>query len=528
MMMRSYAGPLVLSLAIVLFILVLQFLARYVDDIFGKGVGGMMILKVFMYASATLLTMALPLSILMASLMAVGNMGERYELAAIKSAGISLVRLVKPMTLMTVLITLFSMYFSFYMVPKSNLKLFSLIYDLSKVKPSFALSAGHFYGGLDGYVIYIADKNSETDMLYKIKIYDHSEDTRRGNFKVLVADSARMAKEESGRFMTMRLFSGVNHQEYAKKQGEPNKMSYSRSYFDTLEYHFPLTGFDLDHSTKIQLSPHRYMKDIVQLYLAIDSMKVRGENHLSKLGDYMAPILMVDSFTVLGIRPVRRADTLRLLPTEKTNQPIRPKIQQFAGEKIPDPPVPENKAVRRDTTPAFYKIPVIAFTTDSTKVKHMWEYFPYVKQADILAKALNDARTLKNYTKFTWEKVEDEKDKERRYATEFYTRLLLPIACLVFLLIGAPLGAIIRKGGLGVPAIVSILFFILFYVLMIQGKKLAHDGIWPEWVGVFLPLWVIFPMGIILTWMAATDSNILDINQWKIFFGRISGIFGKS
>ncbi|MCB9230216.1 MAG: LptF/LptG family permease [Bacteroidia bacterium] len=463
---RSFLGPFMVGFSVVLFVLVLQFLARYLDEILGKGVDAILLGKVFLYACGTLVPMALPLAVLLSSLMTLGNMGERYELAAIKSSGISLYQLVKPMTFFVMILTLFSLHFSFYVLPKSNLKLFSLIFDLSKVKPTFAISPGHFYSGIDGFTIHTSDVDQKRDMLYKVKIYDHSDKKRRGNYKVILADSARMYSHHNGAVITMQLFSGVNHEEYPVKRGEPNQFSYGRTYFDSLNFHFQLKGFDFEETGTLRMSPHQYMKDIHELSAAVDSLKIKERLSYLKLMDYMMPIIRVDSTVA---------------------------IDDTVGKPEPG----------------------------KTKI---WQYFDEDQQLDIVSKALNQARTVKNYASFTFDKAKDEATRKRKYHIEYYSRIAMPLSCLIFLIIGAPLGAIIRKGGIGMPVLISVLFFIFFYVMTIQGKKFARDEIMPVWLGVFLPLFMLAPIGILLTYQSTTDSKLMSLSTWQNFF---EGLFGR-
>lgn len=458
LVIRAFIGPFFTGFAIVLFILVIQFVAPYLEDIVGKNLPRDVIWQVFFYPSIMLVTLALPLAVLLSSLMTLGNMGEKYELAAIKSAGISVWKIVKPMAAVTLLVVAFSMYFSFYIVPKANMKFFSLLFDVTRVKPSFIIRPGHFYRGIDGYVIHCADKNDDRNLLYGIKIYDHSDKKRKGNYKIVAADSARMLGSVEGNFITMQLFSGVSHEEYPEKRGKSNKFQYGRYYFDTLNFHFQLSGFEMDpENDRVGLSPHHYMKNIHQLAAAVDSVNDKRLAVRDKLPGYMKPVFKMDS----SFLETQTIDTMPRAPGNVVNT------------------------------------------------------FPNTMHAQILGRAVNNARTAKNYVKFTRDKMEDERKKMLRYRIEYATRWMLPVSVIAFLLIGAPLGSIIRKGGIAIPAIISIFFFILFYILMIQGKKFAQDDILPAWIGVMLPCIVLYPVGILLVYQAATDSALLDLALWR-------------
>ena len=273
LVLRSWIGPLMVAFSVILFVLVLQFLSKYQDELFGKGLSTFVLIKVFGYACLTLVNLALPLAILLSSLLTMGNLGERYELAAMKSSGISLFQSIRPLTYGATLLTIGSLLFSFYVVPTANLKLFTLLHDMGQVKPSFALRENQFYSDIDGLVIHVREINRETDALYKIKIYDHSE--RMGNNRVTLADSGKMIPAQTLGYLSMNLYHGVTHEEVPKKPGEKEKAQYQRFYFDSLRYQVQMAGFDLEESDGSVLSRHQYMKPIEVLYHSADSMEQR-------------------------------------------------------------------------------------------------------------------------------------------------------------------------------------------------------------------------------------------------------------
>lgn len=521
LIIRSFIRPFVAAFAIILFILVLQFLSKYIDDIFGKGIDSVTIARVFLFSSMTLVTLALPLAILQASLMTMGNLGETYELAAIKSSGTGLFKLMRPLTTVTIFITIGALVFSFYVIPIANLKLFTLLYDLGKVKPSFALEAGHFYRDIEGLVIHIADKDQDRDMLYKIKIYDHSNEI--GNLKVTVADSGLMVPNSDSRYLYMTLFNGSSWEDIPQNRVKEKVYQYKRFYFDTLDFKVDLAGFNLEESDKNTFRPHHYMKNIHELSSAVDSLERRIEDIKIDLGKYINKFLVFEQpkpDTAKGKFPPRPPDP----PSSRkgrigknlSNLPdsIRKKIElndslskaRIAREEAAIPDVDLDTIVQPDTS------------------KLTAEWFPDEKRIEIMNKALHNARAIKNYTVIIKDRMEREELKKRKFSIEYNYRFALPISCLVFLFLGAPLGAIIRKGGLGFPMIFSVLFFIVFYILMIQGRKFARDEILPVWMGVWLPVLVMFPFAILFTWQSATDSRILSMAWYYKNIGRLRKI----
>lgn len=483
LILSSWIGPLLVAFSVILFILVLQFLSKYLDDLFGKGFETIVLVKVFVYSCITLVTMALPLAVLLSSLLTMGNMGERYELAAIKSSGIGLFRIMRPLTNGTAVITIAALLFSFYVVPIANLKLFTMLYDLSKVKPSFALKEGHFYSDIDGMVIHVGGIDRQKDVLYKIKIFDHTD--KVGNNRITLADSGVMVPAGGTGYLQMTLFEGVIHEEIPKKPGSgtPDDQ-YHRFYFDTLDYQVGMAGFNLEESESNTFAPHQYMKDIHALYHSTDSMAKRLDGYQEDLDQYILKYTHVDTSLTPGERHNLAFDTTHFEPDG---------------------------------------------VIEADLAKPVFEWFPEVESEELINRTTQHCRAVKNYTTIIQERLDRENLKIRKFDMEIHNRYALPISCLVFLFLGAPLGAIIRKGGVGMPVIISIGFFIVFYILMIQGRKFARDEILPVWVGIWLPVLLMAPMAIFFTWTSARDSAILYSSgwwkAWKFLFGWIR--FGK-
>lgn len=436
------------------------------EDLFGKGLSGIVIFKVFFFASASLIVLALPLAILLSSLMTMGNLGENYELAAIKASGISLVRTVSGMFYVTVAVTIFSLLISFYVIPRANLKLYSLLYDVQQVKPAMVLRPGSFYKGIDGYVIRITDKDVEREMLYDIMVFDHTDPAGKG--REVHADSGIMEISPDKIFMRMMLFHGVSHEELAAEAGKPDSKRYVRYKFDTLMYRFDLAGFGLEKTEEHRFAKHQLMLTLPELLHAIDSLEEVSTKTKSKMNDYMQPYIKVDS-------------------------------------TITFKEVPPDRDVQAGVVSAF----------------------PEENRREIMNRAVNNARAIQNYSQFLDTKLINEAADLRDHQIEVHLKLSLPISCLIFLLIGAPLGAIIRKGGIGMPVIVSVLFFILFYVLMIQGKKFAKNDVLPVFVGVWLPVLVLAPIAAFLTRQATTDRRILESSALGSWFRKFLIQMGK-
>jgi len=480
---RSWLGPFLASFFVLVFILMLPFVTQYRDEIFGKGLETVVLLKVFGLATLNAIPMALPLAILLSTLITMGNLGERYELAAMKANGISLIKIMRPLILGTGILMFSLLAFNFYIYPQVNQKLFTLVYDLGQLKPSFALKEGHFYNGVDGLVIHTKEINRETDMLYGVKIYDHTE--KVGNNRITLADSGIMVPSTQVGQLTMSLYRGVVHEESAKKPGKPAGTTYSRFYFDTLQYRVDLTGFELDESEGTVLAKHHLTCDIHQLYYSADSMTDRLAGIEEDLDIY------IDKYT-------------HLEPQEIPEQEKRPHAVDTL-EFEPDGVI----------------------LADANTEVNSW--FPDLPAHEIVTKALQTSRAVKNYSNIIQERLDREGERRRKFIMELDRRYAGPFACLVFLFIGAPLGAIVRKGGIGLPVIFCIIFFVIFYILQINGNKLAKDGIIDPAIGIWLPAMVLSPIAIWFTYSSMTDSPLLYMTGWRRFTRGVLWVvtFGK-
>ncbi len=460
LVLLSFLPNFTVSFAVALFVLVLQFIAKYQDDIFGKGFSSVLIAKLFGYASFQLSVLALPLGILVGSLMTLGRLGENYELSAIKASGISLQRVIYPIFIATLILTGISFSFTTYVIPWSNLKLYSLLYDLSNAKPEFTLKPGSYYKGIDGYAIRILDRTPE-GTLKDVHIYDHS--ANRGNLNVLIADSAYMEVNEDYMYLKMTLFNGKRYEEVYPEDGKPNSFAHSTFYFDKMIHYFDLSGFKLERTDEKLFSSHQYMLNILEIKSAVDSLKIINDSLKVEAKNYLEPLI-------------------------------------HWQESLP----------LNDTT--HYEI---------IKYDKITDLIEKSQREIVIAKAQNNMRSIKNFLEFAIIRHGQEKTTLNKFEYEMFNKYTMPIACLIMLFIGAPLGAIIRKGGMGLPTIVSIAFFIVFYVLLSYGKKMSRDDVLSAFMGASLPALVMVPMAIFITFQASSDSKLFDLHAWKLFFSKI-------
>ncbi len=462
--MRSYLGPLVMTFFIALFILLMQFLWKYIDDLVGKGLEWYVIAQLLFYASSTFVPLALPLAILLSSLMTFGNLGEHYELVAMKAAGISLRKIMMPLIGLSIIISVIAFYFSNNVLPIANLKFKSLLYDVREQKLALDIKEGIFYNGLDGFVIRIGKKEKEGNILRDIMIYDHRD--KKGNINVTVADSGKMELTRDGLNLLFYLYSGYNYSDLTSDQRSNRETNpFQRVKFREQIRKFNLVDFKMSRTNEDLFKNNYSMLNLRQLHKAEDSLVTHLRQYEKQIPVYMLNNLyfysVVDSTKLAGFKP---------------------------------------------TEP---------YTDDLLRGYNKDEKISLLNQA--MDRARRSRVNLENYE-------QDKDDRSKliyKHQAEWHRKFTLSFACFVLFFIGAPLGAIIRKGGLGLPVVVSILFFVLFHIISITGEKAVKSGVIDANIGMWIAPMVLLPLGIFLTFKATTDSPLLDSDAWIKVFAKI-------
>jgi lipopolysaccharide export system permease protein len=473
-LLKSFIGPLIFTFFIVLIILILQFLWMYVDELAGKGLNFKILSELLYHFALTFVPTALPLGILLASLMTFGNMGEFSELSALKSSGIPLQRIMLPLMILIGFIAIISFFFSNNVLPYSTDKARTLLWDIRRKKPDINIQAGTFYNGVPDFSIKITTKDPVTNRLDNLIIYDHRQ--RRGNYSVILADSGymKLTKDETGLVMT--LFNGYGYTELEEKNVNPSLRKYPsrKDYFKEQTIVIPLTGFDLQRSEDGLFKSGPAMLNISQLTFTIDSL---NRKYTAKLNNEFKDFKNIKLYVVRNMRPGKTV----IPPAEEVKSEAEKTVRTFDAKAIFDSlTVPEKKTT--------------------------------------LAKAIEDLKQGNNILIEKNESQHYEIKAIRRYEVEWNKKLTMSFACLVFFFIGAPLGAIIRKGGLGTPAVISIFFFVVYYVISISGQKLVEEDVVGTFAGMWAASYILLPIGIFLTYKATTDSVILNIETYLMFF----------
>jgi lipopolysaccharide export system permease protein len=475
--LKTYLGPLVMTFFIALFILLMQFLWKYIDDLVGKGLDTFVIFKLLFYASSTFVPLALPLSILLSSLMTFGNMGENYELVAMKSAGISLNRIMRSLIIVSILISGLAFYFSNVVLPTANLKFLSLLYDIRSKKLAFNIKEGVFYNGIEGFVIRVAHKDPDGNTIHKVMIYDHSK--RQGNTSLTVAESGKMELTPDKRYLIFHLTDGTNYEERTDLRNYNRSHPWQRTKFGEQYQMFDLSTFQLTRTDEKLFKSNYEMLNIRQLRRSIDSLdrQLIFDNIYTRR-NFMNGYVNFSALNKPGI--------LRL----------------------------STKALAKDTLKKYPADILANFRPSEVR--------------GLLEAAKNAAVSTKDNINNDKQNIYTRSKLVHKYQIVLHKKFTFSIACLLLFFIGAPLGAIIRKGGLGLPAVISTIFFILFWILSFTGEKYTLEGVLPASEGMWIAPVVLLPIGIFLTYKATVDASLLDIDSWIRLFNRFFRSYSRN
>jgi len=473
--LKSFIGPFVAILLVVVFVLMMQFLWLYIDELVGKGLSFKIILEFLGWGSITMLPLSLPLATLLSSMMTMGQLGENNELLAIKAAGISLQRMMIPLSMACLAISIGAFFISNDLIPIAYNKIYQLRADIGKTKEEIKIPTKTFYDGIDGYILRVDERNDETGIMHGVMVYNHTDN--KGNTSLTLADSAMMAMSKSKTYLSFILFDGANYEETNTKKYRDTTLQFQKIDFRRQELIIPLENYAFQKSDSSRFSDQVKSMNLQQLHESEDSIGRINEEGKTQ-----------------NIRAMSQTRSLRYSNQLDT----------------------ASKVVR--TTP-FEREGLNEWKSIDKEIEAVRQA---INSASELQQSLNSYSRERYHNTYTLRLID----------IEVYKKFALAIACFIFFFIGAPLGAIIRKGGLGASAIISVLFFVAYYVIDIAGTKLARDGAVGPFVGVFFSSYVLFPTGLFLSWKAINDSTFFNLDSMKNEFrklkAKIMGIFKKT
>ncbi len=457
----AFIGPFIATFFITLFVLVLQFFWLYIDDIVGKGLDLFTIGTFILYVCATLVPLALPLAVLLSSIMTFGNLGETFELVAIKSAGIPLLRFMRPLFITSLFICGIAFMFNNYIIPVAQLKMQTLKFDIIVSKPAFDIKEGVFYDKIDGYIIKIGRKEKDGASIHDILIYQHNYNLLQDN--IIVAESGKMTISKDKKFLEFNLKNGWNYQE----KGQRNSINTQLIRMGFKEYKkvFDLSSFKLNKTDDSTFKNNYQMLNMRQLATTIDSLEKITGSYKKQTKNLLRPNIPI----------------LKYLDSPWKAQPTVARVDSFQ-QVIPD------------------------------SVLH-----------PLLLKVYNIIGNIKGVTDISAVNYDNDRKNLRMHLMKWHEKITMSIACLVLFLIGAPLGSIIRKGGIGLPLIFAVIFFVIFFLLNNFGSKLVKEDVMQPFTGMWMATFVLLPIGIFLTYKAMNDSQLFN----REFYNRLLKKFRK-
>jgi len=559
LILSSFLGPFILTFLVVVFILLTQHMLKYFDDIIGKGLGMDVIGQLLFYFGIFMTPIAMPLAVLLSSLITFGNLGEHFELTAVKSAGISLVRVLLPIFFFVLGLTVVAFYVNNNLVPKAALEAYSLLYDIKQKKPALDLREGSFYDGIPDMSIKVNKKFSDGVTIKDVIIYDHRK--HDGNKEVTTADSGKMYTILNERYLKLELFNGSNYTEGASTNQEmtgrvrrKEKETLSQTKFSKTQIVFDLSSFALERTDKKWFQGNRIMRNLGELDSDLDS--IDNEMMQAKLGVYQEARVFftyymdADSFKMTNAMQkfkVMRDSTNQVKLTQADG--LQPD-SMHEGKNRPDSvamvkPLDSSKrrffpsrdlalATKRIKKRNQDKIPLDSITPDQPRniqaISKKPESTDFKRKTDSLFQLLpdrtgyenaaNKARMAKNELEGTVATLKEHTNDRNVFLIQWHKILASSLACIAMFLIGAPLGAIIKKGGLGVPFLVSILFFIIYYLLTMTGEKWAKQGIISVHVGVWAADAILFVVGLIFLRQARLDARLFEADFYMVLLDK--------
>ena len=475
LVIKSFIPPFLATFVVAIFVLILQFLWLYVDELIGKGLQAWIIIKLLFYASIQVIPLAMPISVMLSSMMTFGNMGENYELTAIKSAGISLIRVYRPLVIISALLGSLSFYFSDTIVPAANLKLQTLLFDIRQRHPALNFQEGIFNYDIESYVIRIDRKNTQTGMMYNFLIYDHK--NAYANNRLIIADSGTLKVTDDFKFLIIDLYNGNQYEEIKEEEQDfsKRKFPHRHDFFSHYRVIIKLEGFEIKETDEKLFRSNYQMLSAKKLKGKIDSLKLAYQRRKKFYED----IALNNYLFIKAIKLYNRRDTFEYYDALKI-------WRQIPSKKLP-----------------------ITLNTDS-----LYNKMDLNAKQEVITRALNFANRLLSQLKMAKIDLKSKQVWIAKHEIAYYRKFTFSIACFIFFFIGAPLGSIIRKGGFGFPAIASVLIFLLYYVISISSENLILQGRISPKIGMWIPTIIFIPFSAYLVYKVATDKVITNIDYY--------------
>lgn len=475
LVLRSYIGPFVVTFVLSLFLFLMQFLWKYIDDLVGKGIEPLILAKLIFYSLADLVPMALPLTIMVAGLMTFGNLSESFELVAIKSNGVSLLRILRPVLYLMTFLAILNFFFMNIVIPKANLEGKALLWDLRQKKPAFNIQEGVFYQQIEGFSIRIGKKYSDNETVEDILIYEYKKDDSK-RLNVIRAEKGTMILSADKRTLYFTLINGIRYDEMTTNPQYSKTAPFNKMSFEKQRMAIDLSSLDLKFTERDAYKGDHRLMNIKELNGELDSAISKRKRLQSENEKFMQRYFHL------------------------------PGMLGYKGNP---------KLVAHDSIFKAY-----------TQKEILTQFKPEV-QNQVLTGAINNSRGLKGTIDGLVSSLKYEDEQSAPYRIEWHKKFTHSVLIIMLFLISAPLGAIIRKGGIGMPLVISVVLFVLFYAINLVGEKIGKEGIMPIWAGMWMSSLILLPIGLYITSRAVTDSAVLSLEAYQKFFNRVLGAVNR-
>ena len=468
-LIKKYVPPFLGTLFISVFIFFMVFVFTYIDEIAGKGIDAWTLAQMFFFTFLMFIPNSMPLAVLLSSIMTFGNLGENYELAALKSSGLSLTKIMRPLLVFIIFLSLFSFYFNNYTMPFIHLKQASLLYDVRGAKPALNIKEGIFYNGIEGYSIRVGSKDVDGKTIRNILIYDHTE--RKGNVVQMYADSGRLEMNQGKDALIITLYNGTRYEQIVNEARDLRTRPMMTVAFEEQMVRIDLSGFKMKRTDEELFKNNAEMMNLRQLSNYIDTAKYEKKKMAKNVYQNFTSYFNQNAY-----RLNKKKDSLK---------------------------------------------------SDFISVNDHLKKYDLQARKQIIENALNITRSSSSFLDGKIQEDESNKMEQARYEINWHGKFTLSFACIVLFFVGAPLGAIVRKGGLGMPVVISVFLFIIYHVISFSCQKMALQGKMDSAIGMWIGPLSFLPFGIWLTYKSATDSALFDSVLYIEFFQKLIAKFRK-
>lgn len=529
----------ILSFLISAFVLMMQFMFLYIDNIAGKGVGIFVIMEFIFYLSLTFIPLALPISILIASVMVYGALGERYELASIKSAGISYQRMLYPALVFSFIVAIFSFVSSEYIIPVANVKARSRLFDMSSKKPTLNIKEGIFNTDFEGYGIRVGKKGSDGSYIEEVILYDYSSN-RTGGSNIIIAEKGKMVVTPDESAFVMELENGHQYQEVKRyNRSNTSNEPFMVTHFDKYQKVFDLSDFQLKSTNENYFKNHESTMNTQQLRETIDSTKLRMTEMLDRVDLQMVYELPFIRSSILEERQRLEAlkkDSLSQVDsktvvvdtlTEETAE-VEEEVDSNLAEDTSSSIIIPNRTINvpRDESlgPEVFSWEKLTpeFLMGLSKDTMLIDQLPGIKNSDMASTLRSNIQSMKDQISYRSKQLASDNKKVIKSTYELHFKYALAVSCILFVLIGGAMGSIVRKGGFGYSLLISIVFFVIFIMMTILFRKTSEGGRLSPILAAYLPVFILLPVSLFLVYKAVRDSKLaLDFDRIGAWFMKL-------